>query len=193
MRPAPPLLPPPLIESLGLLERAIGYTRLSLMEVTPANLDNPTPCDEWDLRALLDHMVDSLEALTEAADLGYVAVSVPEGPPSPVDVVERIRVQACSLLGAWSASTLEDVVVGDRPLPSSILVCAGALEVAVHGWDVSQATGSRRPLPAVLALDLLPLVSGLVTEEDRPERFAPALDVPMGGPSSRLLSLLGRQ
>ncbi len=184
---------PPLIESLGMLERAIGYTRLALMEVTPSMLERPTPCPAWDLGDLLDHMVDSLAALTEAADLGYVELCTPEGPPSPVDAVETLRQQACTLLGAWSALARDDeVMVGDRPLAASLLACAGALEVVLHGWDVSQATGSRKPLPALLALDLLPWVDVFVTEADRPERFAPALDVPMGGPSSRLLSLVGR-
>jgi uncharacterized protein (TIGR03086 family) len=193
MRPAP-LQAPPLIESLGMLERAVGYTRLALMAVTPAMLERPTPCAEWDLANLLDHMVESLEALTEAADLGYVALRVPDGPASPVDAVERLRIQACSLLGSWSALARdEQVMVGDRPLSSSVLACAGALEVAVHGWDVSQATGVRAPVPALLALDLLPWVDVFVTEQDRPERFGPELDVPMGGPSSRLLSLVGRR
>ena len=188
-----PIHAPPLIESLGMLERAVGYTRLALQEVTPSLLGRPTPCAGWDLAALLDHMVESLEALTEAADLGYVALAAPEGPASPVDAVERLRVQACSLLGSWSAVARDDdVMVGDRPLASSVLACAGALEVAVHGWDVSQATGSCRPLPALLALDLLPWVDVFVTDLDRPDRFGPELDVPMGGPSSRLLALVGR-
>jgi len=189
-----PIHAPPLIESLGMLERAVGYTRLALREVTPSMLERPTPCARWDLADLLEHMVESLATLTEAADLGYVALAVPDGPASPVDAVERLRVQACTLLGSWSAVARDDnVMVGDRPLASSVLACAGALEVAAHGWDVSQATGSRRPLPALLALDLLPWVDVFVTALDRPERFGPVLDVAMGGPSSRLLALLGRR
>jgi uncharacterized protein (TIGR03086 family) len=188
------LNPPPLLESLGLLERAVGYTRLALREVTPAMLGNPTPCERWDLAALLKHMVDGLEALTEAADLGCVSLVVPDEPPTSVEAVMQLREQACSLLGAWSSVAHEiDVMVGDRPLSSSILAAAGALEVAVHGWDVSQATGANQPVPALLALDLLPWVPVFVTALDVPERFAPELDVPMGGPSSRLLALVGRQ
>ena len=38
----------------------------------------------------------------------------------------------------------------------------------------------------------MPWVEVFVTEADRPDRFGPSLDVPMGGPSSRLLALLGR-
>jgi uncharacterized protein (TIGR03086 family) len=184
----------PLLASLELLERAVGYTRLALQQVTPALLCLPTPCSHWRLGALLDHMAESLETLTEAADLGTVALADPPGPASPVDAVERLRVQACSLLGAWSRVARDDgVMVGDRRLSSSLLACAGALEVAVHGWDVSQATGAREPIPAALARDLLPWVDVLVTDSDRPDRFDFPLDGPSIGPSSRLLMLLGRE
>lgn len=184
----------PLLESLEMLERAVGYTRLALQQVTPAMLCLPTPCSRWRLGALLDHMADSLDTLTEAADLGNVVLADPPGPPSPVDAIERLRVRACALLGAWSRIARDDaVMVGDRPLASSLLACAGALEIAVHGWDVSQATGAREPIPAALARDLLTWVDVLVTDADRPHRFDYPLDGPTVGPSSRLLMLLGRE
>jgi hypothetical protein len=136
----------------------------------------------------------SLETLTDAADLGQVPLAEPPGPPSPVDVVERLRVRACSLLGSWSRVARDDeVMVGDRSLASSLLACAGALEIAVHGWDVSQATGGREPIPAALARDLLTWVDVLVSDADRPHRFDYPLDGPAIGPSSRLLRILGRE
>ncbi|HET6165319.1 MAG TPA: maleylpyruvate isomerase family mycothiol-dependent enzyme [Marmoricola sp.] len=181
-------------EALGMLERAVGYTRLALQHITPEMLCLPTPCSRWRLAALLDHMGESLEALTEAADLGQVAPAAPPGPPSPVDAVERLRVGACSLLGSWSAVAHDDAMtVGDRPTTSSSLARAGALEIAVHGWDVSQATGIREPIPAALARDLLPWVGDLVGDFDRPDRFDYPLDGPAIGPSSRLLRDLGRE
>jgi uncharacterized protein (TIGR03086 family) len=187
----------PLLESLEMLERAVAYTRVQLQAVTREMLCLPTPCERWRLGALLDHMADSLDALTEAADLHHVSVAdrpEPAGPPSPLDVVERLQVRACSLLGAWSAVARDDdVMVGDRPLSSSVLACAGALEVAVHGWDVSQATGVRAPIPAALARELLIWADVLVGDADRPERFDHPLSGPSVGPSSRLLMSLGRE
>jgi uncharacterized protein (TIGR03086 family) len=185
----------PLQHALEPLERSIGYTRLQLQVVTPAMLCRPTPCTDWTLAALLEHMDESLAALTEAADLGEVTLPAPSGlPPSPVDAVERLRERACALLGAWSAIARDDdVVVGDKALSSSLLACAGALEVAVHGWDVSQATGAREPIPASLARDLLTWADVLVSESDRPWRFDYPVDGPSIGPSSRLLRLLGRE
>jgi len=187
----------PLLDSLEMLERAVAYTRVQLQSVTREMLCLPTPCERWRLGALLDHMAESLDALTEAADLGHVAVADRVDPacaPSPVDAVERLRVRACTLLGAWSAVARDDdVMVGDRPLSSSLLACAGALEVAVHGWDVSQATGVRAPVPVGLARDLLIWVDVLVSDADRPGRFDYPITGPSVGPSSRLLMGLGRE
>src|SRR5215207_8110277 len=50
----------PLVEGVGLLERAIGYLLGSLRLVTPAVVSNATPCRDWDVRALLCHVNDSL-------------------------------------------------------------------------------------------------------------------------------------
>ena len=184
----------PLLESLEMLERAVGYARVQLQSVTPAMLCLPTPCARWRLGALLDHMGESLDTLTEAADLGHVTLADPPGPPSPVDAVERLRVRACSLLASWSRVARDgDVLVGDRPLSSSLLACAGALEVAVHGWDVSQTTGVRAPIPAALARDLLIWVDVLVSDADRPERFDHPITGPSIGPSSKLVMGLGRE
>jgi uncharacterized protein (TIGR03086 family) len=133
----------------ALLERAIGYTRGSLALVTPDRLTAPTPCAEWDLGALLAHMDDSLAALTEVAELGRVAA--PGGSchaEGPVPVLAALRTRACALLGAWSTEGRPATTqVADRRAPSPLLALAGALEVAVHGWDVAQTCGAVHPLP----------------------------------------------
>ena len=185
----------PLHQALELLERAIGYTRVQLQVVTPAMLCRTTPCVDWTLVDLLDHMAEGLDALTEAADLGEVARYAPvDLVPSPVHVIDRLRERACSMLGAWSAVAHDDdVAIGDQALSSSLLACAGALEVAVHGWDVSQTTGACEPIPAALARDLVTWADVLVTDADRPVRFDHPVAGPSVGPSSRLLQLLGRE
>lgn len=175
-------------ESWGMLERAIGYTRMALQEITPVMLCLPTPCSRWRLAPLLDHMAASLDELVRAADLDGLAESRPPGRPSPVDAVERLRVRACSLLSAWS-----HLADADAAADRAVLAVAGALEIAVHGWDISQTTGARAPVPAALARDLLPWVDLLVSEADRPDRFDYPLDGPTIGPSSRLLMRLGRE
>jgi uncharacterized protein (TIGR03086 family) len=178
-----------------LLERAVGYTRTSLMLVGSADLTARTPCADWDLLRLLRHMNDSLAAFTEAAEIGYVdLVPVRDGDPGS-ELVDRLKNRACALLAAWAHHPgTGPVAVADRQLRSDVLAAAGAVEIAAHGWDVAQACGVDRPLPTALALELLEVVPLVVHDTDRPGRFAERVDVPLHTrPSTRLLAALGRR
>lgn len=175
--------------AIELLDRALGYTRVVLADVGPANLGSPTPCAGWDLARLLEHMDDALDAFTEAAT-GFVRV---EPAPPTEQPVERLREKACALLGAWTEVRDHSVAVGDRSLESTVLVSMAALEIAVHGWDVAQATGRATPLPEDLARALMPVAAGTVHAADRGSRFA-APRHPTAAPTSSdvLLAFLGR-
>jgi uncharacterized protein (TIGR03086 family) len=183
----------------ALLERAVGYTRLCLQSAATADRHACTPCEQWDLLDLLRHMDDSLAAFTEAAEIGYVDLVPVRG--DAVDgllerLLDRLRTRACALVAAWADPPGRlQVRVGPEgtTLPGGLLAAAGALEIAVHGWDVAQACGVDRPLPAALALDLLDVAPVLIGDADRPARFADVVDVPLHArPSTRLLAVTGR-
>ncbi|HEY0774212.1 MAG TPA: hypothetical protein VGD51_09035, partial [Nocardioidaceae bacterium] len=103
---------------MDLLERAIGYTRGSLVLVTPELMSVPTPCAAWDLRALLAHMDDSLASLHEAGSVRRVRLDAPSA--GGADPENALRTRACQLLADWSAvdegtSARRDVLVDGRP------------------------------------------------------------------------------
>lgn len=174
--------------ALELLERALTYTRTTLATVGP-DRSGPSPCAGWSLADLLTHMDDGLDAFLEAAG-GAVRVEVPRRRGVDLDALQR---KACHLLGVWSAPTPPVVVVGDRPLPTSLLVSAAALEIAVHGWDLGRATGADHDLPDELARALLPIARHVVSADDRVNRFAAALpDADEACWSGQLLGFLGR-
>ena len=180
--------------ALELFERAAAYTGTALAQVTPPALTARTPCAGWDLHRLLHHLDDSAAALLEAVELGEVGLPATQvcGPGCPVAGSIRARVRA--VLGAWRGDWTAVVQVADRALPVEILATAGALEIAVHGWDVACTLGLEHPLPAGLAADLLTSASALVSAADRPARFAPPVDVPPDAPDdARLLALVGRR
>lgn len=185
---------PALAGAVGLFERAIGYTRSSLRYVTHTAMACPTPCADWNLGALLRHMDDALIALQDAADIGYVDLQPRTDDPA-VDIVAALRVRACALLGAWAGKDGDgEISVAGSPMAAGVLASTGALEVAVHGWDVARACGRDWQLPPRLAEDLLELAPLLVSDDDRPVRFAPPVDVrPLAPPGERLLAFLGRR
>lgn len=189
----PAAAPASLTGALDLLERAVGYTRVNFQLVSRDDMARSTPCSAWNLGDLLHHMNDSLIALQEAADRGVVAVTPSFADDSP-DIVATLRVRACALLSAWTQDDGTGLVsVAGRPVTAELLVGTGALEIAVHGWDVAQACGRQRRLPHALSEELLELAPALVSSLDRPARFAPAIQVPPSAPpGDRLLAFLGR-
>ena len=116
------------------------------------------------------------------------------GPPDELAVVASLRHHGCSLLGVWSRLDHDrPVAVGGGALPASTVARAGALEIAVHGWDVARACGSPWSLPDQLANDLLHHAAALVSPQDRGVRFAAPFPLPPGRPASdRLVAFTGR-
>jgi uncharacterized protein (TIGR03086 family) len=176
--------------AVELLERSLGYTRVALSDVRPEHLDRPTPCAGWELRTLLAHMEDALDAFTEAA-AGRVRVD----PVPPTSTrVDALCEKACALLGAWVAARPAPYVeVGDLGLDAPVLVATAALEITLHGWDVGQTTGRRARVPEELAGALLGVAVATIDAGDRGRRFAPPRPASTDAPAdARLLAWAGR-
>ena len=183
-------------DSTDLLEIAIGYAVGSLSCVTPGSLSYPTPCAAWDLRALLEHVSDSLAALHEAIATGWVSLDVLARAPvsSADDLVTTLRTRAGRLLAA-SAAGGEDraVAIAGRRLTGRQVTAVGAVEITVHGWDIAEACRCPRPIPPALATSILAVIPLVVTQVTRNVQFAGAIPAaPQACPSDRLVALLGR-
>jgi len=157
----------------------------------------PTPCERWDLRTLLLHVSDSLGVLAEAMRAGHIALRTPlHEPTADADPVACLRRQARDLLGACAAASAEQrlVAIADRELTTTMVTAAGAIEIAVHGWDISATCGTPRPIPPGLAAALLPLAPLLIPRATRSGLFAAPVPVPeSAGPADRLIAFLGRR
>jgi uncharacterized protein (TIGR03086 family) len=196
---------PALTQGVALLERAVSYALGPLQTVTPDALNRRTPCSEWDLGALLRHISDSLAAMHEAvgqSDVSLIPQAYPAGQGDldglaagdpAASVVAGLRGQARRLLAMLAMQHGQLVRVGGYPLPVSIVASAGALDIAVHGWDVAQACGNSCPIPMRLAGEISAVSRLLVTEADRPARFGSPVPVsPHASASDRLVAYLGR-
>ncbi|HEX6854133.1 MAG TPA: maleylpyruvate isomerase family mycothiol-dependent enzyme [Streptosporangiaceae bacterium] len=85
------------------------------------------------------------------------------------------------------------ILIGGHWLPRDIAAGAGALEVAMHGWDIALACGRPEPIPGPLAARLLQLSPLLVPAAGRAPLFAEPVPVPAAaGPSDQLAAFLGR-
>ena len=180
---------------LELLESAVSYALAGAAMATPQLLSRPTPCLGWDLEALLDHLAESIGVFSEALATGCVGASPAPGHPGP-DPVARLRGQAVELLAACAACGPAErrVAIGDRELTASMVAAAGAIEIAVHGWDISEACGTSRPVPPGLAAVLLPIAPLVITPDTRPGLFADPVRLPgPASPGDQLVAFLGRR
>src|SRR5580704_6109990 len=186
-----------------LLADAISYALGNVEPVTPDLLARPTPCREWDLRMLLQHGCESLAALEEGFATGCVRLTATgdcpdaSGPdasgPDAGGPAGVFVTRARSLLACWARAGSPAVAIGGLPLAAEVVAAAGALEIAVHGWDVAQASGSRLAIPPSLAARLLQVAPLLVTGTDRPQLFAAPVAVRCeASASEKLTAFLGR-
>ena len=183
-------------EGARLLEPSIGYALGVVLAVTPEFLSRPTPCGEWDLRMLLRHASESLAAIGEGVGTGRVGLEpAAEGADLAADPARAFRDRARHLLDAWTGPGHQRQVIeiADCPLAASVVAAAAALEIAVHGWDISRACGQRQPIPPALATNLLAIAPVLVPLVGRHPLFAAPVTVPAtAGPSDQLAAFLGR-
>jgi uncharacterized protein (TIGR03086 family) len=200
-----------LTAGFGLLEQAIRYALAhpglgeseptELGEAATELLSRPTPCADWDLRTLLLHVSDSLDVLHEAISTGFV-----DSAPAPCecdrlepDPVSGLRRGAANMLAICAGCATAEpsdraVAIADRDLTVSIVAMTGALEIAVHGWDIREACGNSKPIPFGLATALLPIVPLLVAPGSRAGLFAEPVPVPpVSSPGDRLVAFLGRR
>lgn len=178
---------------VAVLDDAVSYAAACLQPARSCSLDLPTPCTGWRLGLLLLHMGDSLDALAQAARLGRVDLDA-HPPTEAGDFVDVLELRACTLTAAWhERSTSAPIGVGDLSLGRATLALVGALEIAVHGWDVARTTGRGPTFPEALAVRLLAVARAVVTPADRGSRFAAPVPVDARDTAAdHLLAHLGR-
>jgi uncharacterized protein (TIGR03086 family) len=190
----------------GLLAGAVSYALSVCALVVPGEMSLPTPCPEWDVGMLLAHLSASMADLEAGIRTGRLGPGPPDpasgasgdpgDPGDPGDLVGVLRDRAAALLCATydAAGPGRFVAVGGVPVPAGLVACTGAIEIAVHGWDVAAARGGGRSvssIPPALATRLLGLCPLLVA--GREGLFAGPVEVPgQASPSDKLVGFLGR-
>jgi uncharacterized protein (TIGR03086 family) len=188
------------------LASALRYAISAVEPVTPELLRRPTPCRGWDLGMLLAHACDSVAAIGEGVTGGVIALAPAADLPAdprhdflgraarPADPRQHFLGQASRLLARCEHEPGHGVVlVGGCPLAGGLLTAIGAIEIAMHGWDVSQARGASLPIPESLAGHLLPAARTLLCAGDRAQLFGPPQRVgATASASDQLAAFLGR-
>ena len=190
------------MELFPAFERAVTSTAEIVKETPAGRLNARTPCPEWDVRALLNHVIGTLW-LAQAlfSDQAPRHPMAPGGlPPAdlagddPAAAYAQASAAALAAAGAGDALTrLHVTPLGEMPGPG--LAGFATLDILVHGWDLARATGQPADLDGRLAAHMLEFAQqALATPESRAGRIGPAVTVAWDAPvTERLVGFLGRQ
>ena len=188
------------MELFTAFDRAIASTA-DVVKATPAGLMSArTPCTEWDVRALLNHVIGTLwlaEGLLadQAPRYPMAPGGLPPGDLAGDDPAAAYAEAAAAALAAAEGDALTRghvTPLGEMPGPA--LAGFTTLDILVHGWDLAKATGQPATLDDTLAAHVLTFAEQAITPGSRAPRIGPAVPVAVDAPlTERLVAFLGRQ
>jgi uncharacterized protein (TIGR03086 family) len=181
-----------------LLTRCLDQTGLIIGKVSPGDLAKPTPCTEFDVSALLAHVVGATRRIGSIARREPQEREVDQPTGVPADGWSHVYGEARDEAArAWSDDTIlgEEVVLPWATMPGAAVAGMYALELTVHAWDIAAAIGITADLDPALAEATLPFAHQMVPADfrggDMP--FEAVVPVPEDAPVyDRLVAFLGR-
>ncbi|MFF2719053.1 TIGR03086 family metal-binding protein [Streptomyces sp. NPDC058011] len=175
-----------------LLEAAAGRALPVVRNIDDAQLDLRTPCAEYDVRALLNHLflvVVNFQALAarKEADFGHQPEFVTG------DWRARFGAETARLVAAWDAPGAEEGTAGQMGLPARTVGLMVLGDLTVHAWDLARATGGAFvPDPAVVE-EVGPGLAALAPQARQMKVFGEPFPVGAGTTAfDRVLAVTGR-
>ncbi len=181
---------------LGELHRRVVGSWLALVEAVPPDAwEQRTPCEDWDVRTLVNHVVGE-ELWTPPITGGQTVEDVGDrfdGDVLGPDPKETARLAAKDATDAVDAMLPAGGTVhlsfGDFPIDEYVWQLSA--DHLVHGWDLAAATGQDRTLDP----DVVDGVAAWFAEREELYRAAGAIGPRRESgddPASRLLAAFGR-
>jgi uncharacterized protein (TIGR03086 family) len=173
------------MDLLDLYGRASDWT---LTKATGAanQLDASTPCQKWDVRTLMNHMLDTQQYFVGAARGQDVS---PPGQEPPVLLGDDPAADFRSAREEMLAVFGEDGVI-EKTGPALGIAFSDQL---LHGWDLARATGQDATMPEGLPEAAYEMIYGAFTDDQREGVFAPEVTVPADASAQdKLLAYAGR-
>ncbi|MER7047274.1 TIGR03086 family metal-binding protein [Streptomyces jumonjinensis] len=164
--------------------------------------DEPTPCTDWSVRDLVNHLTaeqlwvpalvtegSTTEEIEEAGD-AYDGDVLGKRPRATWDSAARAAHRAFAEPGALKRMVW--LSYGETP---AVAYCSQMItDAVVHSWDLSRAIGASERLPDALVAFALEEVTPYASGLSASGLFAPPIEPPPGDShQTRLLALLGRR
>jgi uncharacterized protein (TIGR03086 family) len=160
-----------------------------LANVRPEQMGDATPCDEWTVTALIQHVIGGNMWVQQLADV--------TPPPRTDDILADHAAQATAATAVFAAegglTRTFKLPFGD--FPGSVFAGIRAGDVLTHAWDLARATGQATDVDPELAVEALAVSQSLILPAFRgpgmPFGAEQSCD-DSASPADRLAAFLGR-
>ena len=169
-------------------EQALTRTLDVVQTIALDDMHRQTPCRDFNVSALADHLVDTISRLGAAVG---AEPAVPDGH----SIAQRIQQVTQPILAEWRSRGLtDDVVFSGRTLTAHLALGILSLELVVHGWDFAVALDRAFDVSDALAGHVLALAQQTLTAQSRAiAGFDPPVAVPAGASTlDGLIAYTGR-
>jgi uncharacterized protein (TIGR03086 family) len=187
LRPGPDSPPTDELESA---EKTFAVLEHVLQGIAKDDETKQTPCREFDVAALTDHLMNSITAIG-----AYAGAEFPER--NREDSVERqVVLAARPALDAWHKRGLDGTVpFGKGEAPAKMMAGVLSIEFLVHAWDYAKTVGREVDAPDSLSDYVLGLAKQIITPRGRTSvGFDDPVDVPADACAlDRLIAYTGRR
>ena len=181
---------------IELYEAAIGYMLPVMAAVKDSQLNDSTPCVEWNVQQLILHNIKVAQAVhsgitgSEPVNPFDVSGSIPpEGAEAAFHESTNIALQDLKVPG-----NLEKVV--DSPfgkIPVAEFIMLPFADMVIHKWDLAKAVGGEVSLDGSLAEICYHTFAGIAGGARKSGAFGPEVQIPISGSvQDKLLGLTGR-
>jgi uncharacterized protein (TIGR03086 family) len=138
-----------------MLAQTQDIARAVIANVDADQLTAPTPCKDWDVADLIDHLVGS-QHWSRSAMEGVAMTETGEG-SAKGDFAATFDAAAAANLAAFEADGALGRMVnpGFGDMPAMALLGLSATDTFTHAWDLAKATGQDTNLAPELAAGLL--------------------------------------
>jgi uncharacterized protein (TIGR03086 family) len=171
-------------------DRTVGKVRAN-------QFGDPTPCSEWDVRTLLNHLIlwTSYSAERRAHGESVSDELMAKDFAAEPEFAAAYRAQLDRALAAWAdpAAWERDLNVMGSATPAADVAALLIAELVLHGWDLAAATGQAYTVSDAAAKAALAAVEANAELFRQYKGFAEPVSVPTGAPAlDRVLALSGR-
>ena len=187
-----------MVDVAALHTRALDEAGRTVKGIAPDQLGLPTPCEGWDVRTLLEHLVSGnlwVGELMAGKTIEEVGDRL-DGDVLGEDHVVAWRRSAEVAADAFAApdAMSRPAAVSYGPVPGEVYAGHRLIDVVIHGWDLAVATGQVTTIDP----DLVAGVEAVIAPQEDLLRasgmFGEEVEVPAdASPQTRLLARLGRR